>query len=97
MQIETRSTPFYKRRLKIQELARTNLIRLQNAWGEIIESLAGADKALLIGSQPVAANENHAILAFESAFNAEQTMKRDNLNTMFEISSAMLRASHQRF
>ena len=45
------------------ELARTNLIRLQNAWGEIIESLAGADKALLIGSQPVAANENHAILA----------------------------------
>ena len=41
------------------------------------------DKALLIGSQPVAANENHAILAFESAFNAEQTMKRDNLNTMF--------------
>ena len=65
------------------ELARTNLIRLQNAWGEIIESLAGADKALLIGSQPVAANENHAILAFDSAFNAEQTMKRDNLNTMF--------------
>lgn len=65
------------------ELARTNLIRLQNAWGEIIESLVGADKALLIGSQPVAANENHAILAFESAFNAEQTMKRDNLNTMF--------------
>ena len=65
------------------ELARTNLIRLQNAWGEIIERLAGADKALLIGSQPVAANENHAILAFESAFNAEQTMKRDNLNTMF--------------
>ena len=65
------------------ELARTNLIRLQNAWGEIIESLTGADKALLIGSQPVAANENHAILAFESAFNAEQTMKRDNLNTMF--------------
>lgn len=69
--------------VKNPELARTNLIRLQNAWGEIIESLGGADKALLIGSQPVAANENHAILAFESAFNAEQTMKRDNLNTMF--------------
>ena len=64
------------------DLARNNLIRLQNAWGEIIESLAGADKALLVGSQPVAANERHAILAFESAFNAEQTMKRDNLNTM---------------
>ena len=65
------------------DLARNNLIRLQNAWGEIIDSLAGADKALLVGSQPVAANERHAILAFESAFNAEQTMKRDNLNTMF--------------
>ena len=65
------------------DLARNNLIRLQNAWGEIIESLSGADKALLVGSQPVAANERHAILAFESAFNAEQTMKRDNLNTMF--------------
>ena len=64
-------------------LARSNLTKLQNAWGEIIESLAGADKALLVGSQPVAANENHAILAFESSFNAEQTMKRENLNTMF--------------
>ena len=31
----------------------------------------------------MAANESHAILAFESNFNAEQTMKRDNLNTMF--------------
>ena len=51
--------------------------------GEVIESLAGPDKALLVGSQPVAANEHHAILAFESNFNAGQTMKRDNLNTMF--------------
>ncbi|MER0122475.1 DNA polymerase III subunit gamma/tau [Streptococcus sp. ZJ93] len=64
-------------------LARENLTRLQNAWGEIIESLSGADKALLVGSQPVAANEHHAILAFESAFNAEQTMKRENLDAMF--------------
>ncbi|HFU4451251.1 TPA: DNA polymerase III subunit gamma/tau [Streptococcus suis] len=64
-------------------LARENLTRLQNAWGEIIESLSGADRALLVGSQPVAANKNHAILAFESPLNAEQTMKRDNLNTMF--------------
>lgn len=63
--------------------ARENLTRLQNAWGEIIESLKGVDKALLQGSQPVAANEHHAILAFDSRFNAEQTMKRDNLNTMF--------------
>ncbi|OHS85507.1 DNA polymerase III subunit gamma/tau [Streptococcus sp. HMSC34B10] len=65
------------------DLARQNLIRLQNAWGEIIESLSGPDKALLAGSQPVAANEHHAILAFESNFNAGQTMKRDNLNTVF--------------
>ena len=65
------------------DLARQNLIRLQNAWVEVIESLAGPDKALLVGSQPVAANEHHAILAFESNFNAGQTMKRDNLNTMF--------------
>ncbi|MBF0818948.1 DNA polymerase III subunit gamma/tau [Streptococcus acidominimus] len=64
-------------------LARENLTRLQNAWGEIIESLSGADKALLAGSQPVAANEHHAILSFESAFNAEQTMKRENLDAMF--------------
>lgn len=63
--------------------ARENLTRLQNAWGEVIESLSGADKALLSGSQPVAANENHAILAFDSPFNAEQTMKRDNLNILF--------------
>ncbi|ORJ28055.1 DNA polymerase III subunit gamma/tau [Streptococcus oralis] len=65
------------------DLARQNLVRLQNAWGEVIESLAGPDKALLVGSQPVAANEHHAILAFDSNFNAGQTMKRDNLNTMF--------------
>ena len=65
------------------DLARQNLIRLQNAWGEVIESLSGPDKALLAGSKPVAANEHHATLAFESNFNAGQTMKRDNLNTMF--------------
>ena len=65
------------------DLARQNLIRLQNAWGEVIESLSGPDKALLAGSKPVAANVHHAILAFESNFNAGQTMKRDNLNTMF--------------
>ena len=45
--------------------------------------MSGPDKALLAGSKPVAANEHHAILAFESNFNAGQTMKRDNLNTMF--------------
>ncbi|MBS5554552.1 MAG: DNA polymerase III subunit gamma/tau, partial [Streptococcus mitis] len=31
------------------DLARQNLIRLQNAWGEVIESLGGPDKALLVG------------------------------------------------
>ena len=36
------------------DLARQNLIRLQNAWGEVIE-VWWADKALLVGSQPVAA------------------------------------------
>ena len=65
------------------DLARQNLIRLQNAWGEVIESLSGPDKSRVAGSKPVAANEHHAILAFESNFNAGQTMKRDNLNTMF--------------
>lgn len=65
------------------QLARDNLTKLQNAWSEVIEHLSGPDKALLTGSQPVAANENHAILAFESRFNAEQTMKRENLNLMF--------------
>lgn len=64
-------------------LARENLTRLQEAWGEIIDSLSGADRALLIGSKPVAANEHHAILSFESSLNAEYTMKRDNLNTVF--------------
>ena len=63
--------------------SRENLVRLQNAWGEVIESLSGADRALMVDSEPVAANERHAILAFESNFNAGQTMKRDNLNTMF--------------
>ncbi|NMX24853.1 hypothetical protein HGP05_10000 [Streptococcus sanguinis] len=52
---------------------------------------------MLAGSQPVAANESHAILAFESNFNAEQTMKRDNLNTSLAISSVMQLDFHQRF
>lgn len=64
-------------------LARENLTKLQAAWEDVIQSLSGPDRALLIGSQPVAANEHHAILAFESDFNAEQTQKRENLNTLF--------------
>ena len=70
---------------------------LQNAWGEVIESLGGPDKALLVGSQPVAANEHHAILAFESNFNAGQTMKRDNLNTMFGNILSQAAGFHLRF
>ena len=72
-----------KEAVEHQEQSRQNLIKLQNAWGEIIESLSGADKALLIGSKPVAANENHAILSFESPLHVEQTMKRENLNLIF--------------
>ena len=79
------------------DLARQNLIRLQNAWGEVIESLGGPDKALPVGSQPVAANEHHAILAFESNFNAGQTMKRDNLNTMFGNISVRQQVFHPKF
>ena len=82
MQIETKVNAILQEAVENPELA-DQLDPSSECLGEIIESLAGADKALLIGSQPVAANENHAILAFESAFNAEQTMKRDNLNTMF--------------
>ncbi len=44
--------------------------------GEVIESLAGPDKALLVGSQPVAANEHHAILALNLISMQGQTMKR---------------------
>ena len=87
----------YKRLSKNPDLARQNLIRLQNAWGEVIESLGGPDKALLVGSQPVAANEHHAILAFESNFNAGQTMKRDNLNTMFGNILSQAAGFHPKF
>lgn len=80
---KSRFTKILEEAVENPVLARANLTKLQEAWGEIINSLAGADKALLEGSQPVAANEHHAILAFESAFNAEQTMKRDNLNVTF--------------
>lgn len=35
------------------------------------------------GSEPVLANQENAILAFNAAFNAEQVMKRSDLNDMF--------------
>ena len=51
--------------------------------GEIIESLQGQIRPCWFGSQPVAANEAMRFLLLSLPFNAEQTMKRDNLNTMF--------------
>ena len=41
------------------------------------------DRALLRGSEPVLANSENAILAFGAAFNAEQAMKRSDLNAIF--------------
>ena len=37
----------------------------------------------MLGSEPVLANSENAILAFDAAFNAEQAMKRTDLNDMF--------------
>lgn len=65
------------------DLARQNLIRLQEAWGEILENLEGPDRAILKGSEPVAASQTQVILAFSSRYSAEQAMKRDNLHLIF--------------
>ena len=37
----------------------------------------------MLGSEPVLANSENAILAFDAAFNAEQAMKRSDLNDVF--------------
>lgn len=63
--------------------SRAYLDALKTAWQEILDSLTPQDRALLLGSEPVLANGETAILAFEAAFNAEQAMKRQNLNTIF--------------
>lgn len=63
--------------------SRQYLEALKNAWNEILDSISAQDRALLLGSEPVLANSENAILAFEAAFNAEQAMKRQNLNDMF--------------
>lgn len=63
--------------------SRAYLDGLKEAWQEILDSLSPQNRALLLGSEPVLANEENAILAFDAAFNAEQAMNRADLNTMF--------------
>ncbi|HES8472142.1 TPA: DNA polymerase III subunit gamma/tau [Streptococcus pyogenes] len=63
--------------------SRQYLDALKNAWSEILDNISAQDRALLMGSEPVLANSENAILAFEAAFNAEQVMSRNNLNDMF--------------
>ncbi|HFK5852418.1 TPA: DNA polymerase III subunit gamma/tau [Streptococcus pyogenes] len=63
--------------------SRQYLDALKNAWNEILDNVSAQDRALLMGSEPVLANSENAILAFEAAFNAEQVMSRNNLNDMF--------------
>lgn len=63
--------------------SRQYLDALKSSWNEILDSISPQDRALLMGSEPVLANSENAILAFQAAFNAEQAMKRTDLNTMF--------------
>ncbi|HEQ9960686.1 DNA polymerase III subunit gamma/tau [Streptococcus pyogenes] len=63
--------------------SRQYLDALKNAWNEILDNISAQDRALLMGSEPVLANSENAILAFEAAFNAEQVMSRNSLNDMF--------------
>lgn len=65
------------------EKSRQYLDALKSSWNEILDSIGPQDRALLLGSEPVLANSENAILAFQAAFNAEQAMKRTDLNTMF--------------
>lgn len=63
--------------------SRAYLDALKGAWNEILDSISPQDRALLLGSEPVLANAENALLAFETAFSAEQVMKRGDLNTIF--------------
>lgn len=63
--------------------SREYLEALKGAWNEILDSISAQDRALLLGSEPVLANSENAILAFDAAFNAEQAMKRTDLNDVF--------------
>ncbi|WP_019774668.1 DNA polymerase III subunit gamma/tau [Streptococcus sobrinus] len=65
------------------EKSRQYLDALKSSWNEILDSIGPQDRALLLGAEPVLANSENAILAFQAAFNAEQAMKRTDLNTMF--------------
>lgn len=63
--------------------SRQCLDALKATWPEILDSISPQNKALLNGSEPVLANQENAILAFNAAFNAELVMKRSDLNDMF--------------
>ena len=63
--------------------SREYLDALKGAWNEILDSISAQDRALLLGSEPVLANSENAILAFDAAFNAEQAMKRSDMNDVF--------------
>ena len=63
--------------------SRQCLDALKATWAEILDSISPQNRALLNGSEPVLANQENAILAFNAAFNAQQVMKRSDLNDMF--------------
>ena len=63
--------------------SRQCLDALKATWPEILDSISPQNRALLNGSEPVLANQENAILAFNAAFNAELVMKRSDLNNMF--------------
>ena len=63
--------------------SRQCLDALKATWPEILDSISPQNRALLNGSEPVLANQENAILAFNATFNAELVMKRSDLNDMF--------------
>ena len=63
--------------------SRQCLDALKATWPEILDSISPQNRSLLNGSEPVLANQENAILAFNAAFNAELVMKRSDLNDMF--------------
>lgn len=66
-----------------KEQSKQYLTALKDAWNDILDHLSAQDRALLLGSEPVLANQENAILAFDAAFNAEQAMNRTDLNAIF--------------
>lgn len=66
-----------------KEQSKQYLTALKEAWNDILDHLSAQDRALLLGSEPVLANQENAILAFDAAFNAEQAMNRTDLNAIF--------------